>query len=93
MRGRPIQRSGGPEKMVMSHEEIFNRISNFCQKLDQGSEIRIQYLFFIASIANEMHEIKDSAIFYYDVTQELLKHNRDYLLFNKNLLNRQMTNK
>ena len=88
-----MSRFGGPERTVMSHEEIFNRISNFCQKLDQGSEIRIQYLFFIASIANEMHEIKDSAIFYYDVTQELLKHNRDYLMFNKNLLNRQMTNK
>ena len=40
-----------------------------------------------------MHEIKDSASFYYDVTQELLKHNRDFLSYNKKLLSHQMTNK
>ena len=94
MKGRPISRFAvGQTKTVMSHEQIFNRISDFCQKLEQGSEVRIQYLFFIASIANEMHEIKDSATFYYDVTQELLKHNRDFLSFNKKLLSHQMTNK
>ena len=56
-------------------------------QLDEGSDVRLQYLFFIASIAGENQEFKDAA-FYYKVTQELLKNNREFLGFNQNLLNR-----
>ena len=54
-------------KIVMTHAEIVRRISNFCMKLDEGSDVRLQYLFFIASIAGENQELKDAA-FYYKVT-------------------------
>ena len=79
-------------KIVMTHAEIVRRISDFCMKLDEGSDVRLQYLFFIASIASENQELKD-AEFYFKVTLELLKNNREFLYFNHNLLNRQMTNK
>ena len=59
-KGRPVSRTSGPGivRIVMTHEEIFNRVSKFCEKYDEGTEIRTQFLFFVASIANELHEIE-----------------------------------
>lgn len=89
-KGRPVPRTSGPgtARIVMTHEEVFNRVSKFCDKYEEGSEIRTQFLFFVASIADELHEIEQGAAFFYEVTRELLKHNQDFLAFNKNLLNR-----
>ena len=94
IKGRPVSRKSGAGvvKIQMTHSEIVKRISDFCMELKEGDDVRLQYLFFIASIAGENQELRD-ADFYYKVTQELLKNNREYLFFNKNLLNRQMTNK
>ena len=58
----------------MSHAELVKRISDYCLiQLEEGSEVRLQYLFFIASIAEENQELRDQA-FYYKVTLELIKH-------------------
>ena len=51
----------------MSHSEVVKRISDYCLKLEEGSDVRLQYLFFIASIASEDQELKDRQ-FYYKVT-------------------------
>ena len=40
-------------KTSMSHKELVKRISDYCIQLEEGSEVRLQYLFFIASIAEE----------------------------------------
>jgi hypothetical protein len=41
-------------KRSISHAEIIKRISDYCLlTLEEGSEVRLQYLFFIASIAEE----------------------------------------
>ena len=95
VKGRPQSRASAPgtAHIAMTHEEIFDRVSKFCEKYEEGSVIRTQFLFFVASIANELHEIERGGPFFYEVTRELLKHNQDFLAFNKNLLNRQMTNK
>ena len=46
----------------------------------------------MASIASET-EVQQNQEFFFKVTVELLKHSKDYVFFNKNLLNRQMTRK
>jgi len=47
-------------KRSMSHAEIIKRISDYCLlTLEEGSEVRLQYLFFIASIAEEDQELRD----------------------------------
>ena len=47
-------------KTSMCHAEIVRRISDYCLvNLEEGSEIRLQYLFFIASIAEEDQELRD----------------------------------
>jgi len=41
-------------KLSMTHAELIKRISDYCLiHLEEGSEVRLQYLFFIASIAEE----------------------------------------
>ena len=74
----------------MSHSEVINRVSDYCMKLEEGSAVRLQYLFFIASIATEDQELRDRS-FYYKVTQELLSNHFAFMRFNKSLLRRQMT--
>ena len=41
------------QKISMSHKELIKRLTEFCNKLEEGSEERLQYLFFIASIAED----------------------------------------
>ena len=78
-------------KTTMSHSELVRRISDYCLlNLEEGSEIRLQYLFFIASIAEEDQESRDQS-FYFKVTLELIKHHTQFMTFNKSLLQRQMT--
>ena len=72
-------------KTSMNHKELVSRISDYCLKLDEGSEVRLQYLFFIASIAEENQELRDTA-FYYKVTLELIKHHTQFLVFNRSLI-------
>ena len=61
-------------KQAMTHNELVKRISDYCLlQQEEGSEIRLQYLFFIASIAEENQELRDPG-FYFKVTLELLKH-------------------
>ena len=56
-----LQKGRGPQvnlmqdsKVTMSHAELVRRISDYCLiNLEEGAEIRLQYLFFIASIADE----------------------------------------
>ena len=80
-------------KMSMTHAELVKRISDYCLlQLEEGSEVRLQYLFFIASIAEENQELRDQA-FYYKVTLELIKHHTQFLVFNRSLIQRQMTQK
>ena len=75
-------------KTSMSHAELIKRISDYCLlKLEEGSEVRLQYLFFIASIAEENQELRDQA-FYYKVTLELIKHHNQFLIFNRSLIQR-----
>lgn len=41
-------------KVTMTHAELIKRISDYCLlELEEGDEVRLQYLFFIASIAEE----------------------------------------
>ena len=48
------------KKQSINHAEIVRRISDYClNNLEEGSEVRLQYLFFIASIAEEDHETRD----------------------------------
>lgn len=80
-------------KMSMTHAELVKRISDYCLlQLEEGDEVRLQYLFFIASIAEENQELRDQA-FYYKVTLELIKHHIQFLVFNRSLIQRQMTQK
>ena len=37
----------------MSHNKLINRLSEFCNKLKEGSEERLLYFFFIANIAED----------------------------------------
>ena len=74
----------------MSHKELIKRLTEFCNKLEEGSEERLQYLFFIASIAeDDSHDLQDMD--FYQVTLELIKHHHAFLRFNKSLMQRQMT--
>ena len=59
--------------VTMTHSELIKRISDFCLALKEGNEVRLQYLFFIASIAEETQELRDKD-FYYNVTIELIQH-------------------
>ena len=78
-------------KVSMSHSEIISRVSDYCLiGLPEGSEVRLQYLFFIASIAEETQELRDQA-FYFKVTLELLAHHNEFMTFNRSLIRRQMT--
>ena len=71
----------------MSHKELIKRLSDFCNKLEEGSEERLQYLFFIASIAeDDSHDLQDMD--FYQVTLELIKHHNAFLRFNKSLMHR-----
>ena len=75
-------------KVSMSHGEVVKRISDYCLiNLEEGSEVRLQYLFFIASIAEENQELRDQA-FYYKVTLELIKHHTQFMVFNRSLIDR-----
>ena len=50
----------GDNQISMSHKELIKRLSEFCNKLEEGSEERLQYLFFIASIAeDDSHDLQD----------------------------------
>ena len=76
------------KKPSMSHAEIIKRISDYClETLEEGNEVRLLYLFFIASIAEENQELRDQS-FYYKVTLELLKHHHEFMTFNKSLIQR-----
>ena len=57
--------------VTMTHSELIKRISDYCLALKEGNEVRLQYLFFIASIAEETQELRDKD-FYYNVTIELI---------------------
>lgn len=58
----------------MTHAELIKRVSDYClRQLGEGSDVRLQYLFFIASIADEDQEDRDPA-FYFKVTMELIAH-------------------
>jgi len=47
-------------KITMTHAELIKRISDYCLlQLEEGDEVRLQYLFFIASIAEETQELRD----------------------------------
>ena len=48
-----------PELPSMSHSIVNQRISDYCLKLEEGSSVRLQYLFFIASIAQEDNVERD----------------------------------
>ena len=73
-------------KASMTHAELIKRISDYClTQLEEGSEVRLQYLFFIASIADEDQETRDQA-FYYKVTMELIAHHSQFLTFNRSLI-------
>ena len=89
LKGRP-NLPHQPIAVSMTHSEVIKRISDYCLKLEEGSEVRLQYLFFIASIASEDQELRDRS-FYYKVTQELLSHHLEFMTYNKTLLKRQMS--
>ena len=77
----------------MTHAELIKRISDYClMQLEEGSEVRLQYLFFVASIAEEDIEERGQA-FYFKATLELIAHHAKFKIFNKSLLQRQMTQK
>lgn len=81
------------QKFSMTHAELIKRVSDFCLgELEEGNETRLQYLFFIASIAEEDQQSRDRD-FYYKVTLELIRHHNQFLSFNRSLLKRQMTQK
>ena len=49
VKGRPQSRASAPgtAHIAMTHEEIFDRVSKFCEKYEEGSVIRTQFLFFV----------------------------------------------
>ena len=90
--GRSATYAQDATKISMSHKELIKRLSEFCNKLEEGSEERLQYLFFIASIAeDDSHDLQ--GMDFYQVTLELIKHHNAFLRFNKSLMQRQMTKK
>lgn len=87
-----------PSGMVMSnrdsinHSTVLERLHEYSMQLEDKNQVRLEYLFFVASIAKdvELHQDKD---FFYTVTLELLNHSLEFLTYNKLQLNRQMTGK
>lgn len=71
-----------------------SRVTKYAMEQEDTSDIRTQYLFFIASIAKESTVLQhQDRLFFYTVTLDLLKNTNLFLSFNKNLLGRQMTRK
>ena len=57
----------------MTHKILIKRISDFCNKLEEGSEERLQYLFFIASIAeDDSHDLQEQLLGVDEVLHEPL---------------------
>lgn len=60
--------------------------------LEHQNEIRMQFLFFVASVSKDV-DLDQDKDFFYNVTLELLLHAKNFLSYNKLMLNRQMSNK
>ena len=60
--------------------------------LEPNHEIRMQFLFFVASVSKDV-DLDQDKDFFYNVTLELLLHAKNFLSYNKLMLNRQMSNK
>lgn len=90
-----IDNSGGlvkTDKESMSHSLVLERLQEYSMKLERKSEVRMQFLFFVASIAKDvdLHQDKE---FFFNITLELITHSKEFLSYNKLMLNRQMTGK
>ena len=60
--------------------------------LEPHHEVRMQFLFFVASVSKDV-DLDQDKDFFYNVTLELLLHAKNFLSYNKLMLNRQMSNK
>ena len=66
----------------MSHSIILERLHEYSMQLEAKNEVRLQYLFFVASIAKDV-ELQQDKDFFYQVTLELINHSKDFLTYNK----------
>lgn len=77
----------------MSHSLILERLSDYSMRLDPQDDVRMQYLFFVASIAKDGDLIHQDKDFFYNIAISLLNHHEKFLKYNKLMLNRAMSNK
>jgi len=90
-----IENSGGlvkTDKESMSHSLILERLQEYAGKLDRSSDVRMQFLFFVASIAKDV-DLHEDREFFFNITIDLIHHSKQFLTYNKMQLNRQMTGK
>jgi hypothetical protein len=75
------------DKESMSHSLILDRLSEYAMRLDFKDSVRLEYLFFVASIAKDV-DLNQDRDFFFDVTLSLLNHHKEFLTYNKQQLTR-----